>query len=80
MGAIGSIRIPKDGVDGVNGKDGVDGVNGKDGVDGVNGKDGSNFLSGQGVPADTLGNDGDTYLDTSAETLNFFKKENGTWL
>jgi hypothetical protein len=69
----------KDGADGKDGVNGADGKDGKDGVNGSDGKDGLSFLSGTGVPDNSLGKDGDTYLDVSAETLTFFKKESGVW-
>lgn len=65
------------GVDGKDGTDGKDGADGKDGTDGVDGEDGSSFLTGEGEPSSTLGNDGDTYLDLS--TYDLYTKENGVW-
>ena len=52
-------------------------VNGRDGINGSNGKDGSSFLSGVGLPVNSLGNNNDTYVDTN--TGNWYKKENNTW-
>lgn len=57
---------------GAPGKDGTNGTNGKDG------EDGSSFLNGEGVPASTLGKDGDTYLDTKSYDL--YVKESGAWV
>ncbi|MCO6360500.1 tail fiber domain-containing protein [Roseivirga pacifica] len=60
---------------GVNGANGIDGTNGTDGVDG---KDGNSFLNGTGVPAATLGQDGDFYVDTNANTY-YGPKTAGAW-
>ncbi|WP_268125332.1 tail fiber domain-containing protein [Roseivirga pacifica] len=60
---------------GVNGADGIDGTNGTDGVDG---KDGNSFLNGTGAPAATLGQDGDFYVDTNANTY-YGPKTAGAW-
>jgi len=51
------------------GNDGDSGADGVDGADGTNGKDGATILSGKGLPALTLGNIGDYYLDISSYTL-----------
>lgn len=59
---------------GANGADGKDGVNG---VDGNDGKDGTSFRTGEGVPSDELGIDGDTYLDVS--TFDLYVKSDGKW-
>ncbi len=59
-------------------KDGKDGTNGKDGADGKDGKDGQAFLNGEGEPASTLGNDGDSYIDT--KTYDLYTKKNGVWV
>ncbi len=53
-------------------KDGKDGANGKDG------KDGQAFLNGEGEPAATLGNNGDSYIDT--KTYELYTKKNGVWI
>ncbi len=66
----------KDGVDGTNGKDGVDGTNGKDGTNGTNGKDGATWHYGEGKPLETLGNEGDLYLDYTAWDV-YAKKSTG---
>ena len=65
------------GADGKDGKDGIDGKDGKDGKDGADGKDGTSFLSGNGRPANSLGNDGDTYFDFVNK--DFYQKANGFW-
>ena len=75
-----------DGKDGLNGKDGKDGTDGRDGVDGEDGlpgpkgdkgEDGYSFLTGEGTPDNSLGKNGDTYLDI----LNFdlYKKDYNIW-
>ncbi len=47
------------------------------GEDGVDGKDGTSWITGDSVPTDTTGQDGDTYLDI---TTNFvYTKNNGVW-
>ncbi|HCM25641.1 MAG: hypothetical protein A2Z99_10510 [Treponema sp. GWB1_62_6] len=50
---------------------------GQDGMDGKDGMDGAFWFAGTGAPADTLGEDGDLYLDTEAGDL--FLKTAGTW-
>lgn len=67
----------KDGADGKDGKDGLDGQAGKDGKDGADGKDGTSFLAGNGRPANTLGNEGDTYFDYVNK--DFYEKVGGFW-
>ena len=47
---------------------------GQDGQDGANG---SSFLSGSGAPSGALGQNGDTYVDTS--TGNVYKRAGGSW-
>ncbi|RKQ43271.1 endosialidase-like protein [Roseivirga pacifica] len=63
---------------GPSGADGADGVDGTNGTDGLDGKDGNSFLNGTGVPAATLGQDGDFYVDTNANTY-YGPKTAGTW-
>ena len=60
------------------GETGEKGDTGTPGKDGENGKDGTSFLNGEGVPSDTLGNDGDSYVDTT--TFDYYTKENGKWI
>ena len=43
----------------------------------IKGADGASVLTGAGVPADTLGADGDTYIDTSS--YDFYTKTSGAW-
>lgn len=42
------------------------------------GLNGSSVLTGEGVPAQTLGHNNDSYIDT--ETWNFYVKENDDWV
>ncbi len=73
-----------DGTNGTNGTDGAKGDKGEDGQDGAKGdkgdagKDGSSVLFGAGAPAETLGNDGDSYIDT--DTFDFYTKASGAWV
>ena len=39
---------------------------------------GGSWYFGHGLPSDSLGNDGDLYLNT--DTADIYGKENGTWL
>lgn len=59
------------------GEKGDQGELGEKGDKGDNGDPGSSIKSGSGAPEDTLGKDGDSYLDTS--TFDLYFKENGTW-
>lgn len=65
------------GTNGTNGKDGVDGKDGADGEDGTDGADGSAILKGTGAPANSLGADGDVYIDTVSRDV--YQKANGAW-
>lgn len=47
------------------------------GATGAKGPTGYSFIQGQGVPSNTLGLDGDSYLDTT--TSYIYKKINGVW-
>lgn len=47
------------------------------GPKGDKGEDGRSVLTGEGAPADSLGTDGDSYIDVS--TFGFYTKENGAW-
>ena len=44
---------------------------------GTDGANGTSFLNGSGAPSSSLGNNGDSYLDTSA--YDIYKKSSGTW-
>ena len=63
--------VKKGNIKGSDGADGVDGQNGQDGTDGTS------MLSGSGAPTSSLGNDGDSYIDTT--TWDYYVKENGSW-
>lgn len=54
------------------------GQNGTNGTNGANGTNGSSVLSGAGAPADSVGVNGDFYLDTAAHVL-YGPKANGHW-
>ena len=64
-------------VEPVVGEKGDKGDKGDTGVAGKDGKNGSSVLTGEGKPADSLGNDGDSYIDT--KTFDFYTKANGAW-
>ena len=53
------------------------GDKGDTGETGDKGETGNSFLTGVGKPSNSLGNDGDLYIDT--ETTDLYKKENGEW-
>jgi hypothetical protein len=36
--------------------------------------------TGQGLPSDDIGDNGDFYIDVSSEDFDLYKKANGTWL
>jgi hypothetical protein len=57
---------------------GATGPAGAAGPAGPAGADGSTVLNGTGAPADTVGHDGDFYLDTAAGVL-YGPKAGGTW-
>jgi len=48
------------------------------GDDGLDGTDGNSVLSGTGAPSNSLGNDGDFYVDKTAP-FNFYFKTAGAW-
>ena len=69
------------GKDGKNGTNGANGVNGKDGVDGTNGAkghNGSNIVTGQGLPDDLQGQNGDSYVDS--ETGDLYARVDGVYV
>ncbi len=84
--AIGSISLTScfEGPQGDPGEKGNQGLKGdagdpgKDGKNGEDGEDGTSLLSGEGAPSSTLGNDGDSYVDT--KTSDYYAKENGSWV
>ena len=63
--------------DGEQGPAGPQGEQGIQGVQGIPGKDGAVILNGNGVPATTLGNIGDMYLDKTASNLYGPKTSSG---
>lgn len=63
--------------DGKNGTDGKDGINGIDGINGLPGENGNTWYSGDLMPTNSLGVDGDFYLNSSDKKI--YKKENGIW-
>jgi len=60
------------------GETGPQGEPGTDGDNGTNGEDGSTVLNGAGAPADSLGNNGDFYLDTTNNKV-YGPKVGGAW-
>lgn len=44
---------------------------------GIDGRDGTSFLSGAGLPLDSNGKNGDSYVDTVSG--NWYLKQNNTW-
>lgn len=44
---------------------------------GIDGRDGTSFLSGAGLPSDSNGKNGDSYVDTVSG--NWYLKQNNTW-
>ncbi len=67
-----------DGVDSGVSAQGPQGPTGQDGQDGQDGADGTSMRTGHGVPANQLGNDGDSYIDL--DTWDYYVKENGAWV
>ena len=63
---------------GETGATGAKGETGENGKDGIDGKDGASLLTGDGAPKNTLGNNGDTYLDL--KTYDLYKKVEGEWV
>ena len=47
-------------------------------TNGKDGKDGSSVLTGNGIPASTLGNNGDSYIDV--DTWDYYIKEDDEWV
>lgn len=54
------------------------GEKGDKGDEGAPGKDGTSCFNGSGKPLVTLGNDGDSYIDT--DTWDFYVKVEGVWI
>lgn len=65
-------------VDGVDTGIKAQGQKGDPGEDGEDGKDGSSVLTGEGTPENTLGKDGDSYIDLG--TWDYYVKESGVWV
>ena len=65
------------GAQGPKGDQGEPGINGTNGTNGTDGINGSSVLTGSGVPASSLGTDGDSYIDT--DTFDFYSKKSGAW-
>lgn len=60
------------------GSNGSNGTNGTNGIDGLNGSDGNTVLNGVGTPSNSLGVNGDFYIDTL--TYNIYgPKTAGSW-
>lgn len=55
----------------------IRGAQGAAGANGQNGQNGTKVISDSGVPSNDIGENGDTYIDTS--TWNVYTKENGSW-
>jgi hypothetical protein len=60
------------------GAQGQQGLPGAQGAAGANGTNGNTVLNGSGAPLDTLGSDGDFYLDTASNVL-YGPKLGGSW-
>ena len=63
---------------GATGAAGVAGSAGTAGAAGVAGKDGKSLLNGSGAPTAAIGNDGDFYIDTTANKI-YGPKTSGAW-
>lgn len=61
----------------IKGPQGTQGIQGVAGTPGTNGTDGTKLITGTGAPANTLGNNGDTYLN--ATTGDLYVKAGGVW-
>lgn len=55
----------------------IKGATGQTGATGQNGIDGTKVISDSGAPSDSLGVDGDTYIDIG--TWNVYTKDSGSW-
>lgn len=60
------------------GKTGERGEQGTPGINGQDGKDGTSILSGSGSPSNTLGNNGDSYINL--DIWDYYVKENNIWV
>ncbi len=52
-------------------------IKGEKGDPGIPGKDGTSLITGNGVPNNSIGKDGDSYIDSL--TWDFYVKNNGVW-
>lgn len=66
------------GAPGAKGDTGANGTSGTNGAIGTNGTNGKTVLNGFGTPDDTLGTDGDFYIDTTANAI-YGPKSSGSW-
>jgi hypothetical protein len=66
------------GANGSNGATGATGANGSNGATGATGANGSQLLAGNGIPANTLGANGDFYFDKLTSTF-YGPKAGGVW-
>jgi hypothetical protein len=57
---------------------GLPGPDGSDGLPGAPGGDGATWLTGPGIPVDTIGADTDLFLDTLSGDV--YRKESGIWV
>lgn len=75
-GPVGPAGPP--GAKGDTGAQGPPGIDGAPGPTGPAGADGHTVLNGTGAPANTLGHDGDFYIDTATDVL-YGPKAGGNW-
>jgi len=63
---------------GPQGIQGIQGIQGETGLQGESGLRGNSVLSGSGVPSESVGVDGDFYIDTAASAI-YGPKSSGAW-
>lgn len=68
------LACSKEGSEGAKGDTGDQGIQG---IQGIPGKDGAVILFGNGAPVETLGNNGDMYLDRESSELYGPKTQTG---
>ena len=73
MGLIFNLRGPA----GPAGATGAAGANGTNGTNGAAGAPGTKWYDGTSLPADSVGNDGDYFMNSNTGDVS--KKVNGTW-
>ena len=66
------------GAQGDKGDTGAQGDKGDTGAPGADGKDGTSLLTGDGIPSNDIGINGDSYVDLSS--WDFYIKVNGEWI